>query len=164
MSRFETVLGSLERYEKGRLTVIDDLPKRYCHSNVFEVASQAKPWEKIAVARNLEYVIECIRAEGESPWFAAPHDEFVVVLDGQVTVTLAEIGDPPPTFAKAGTQLLGGEPRGKRMGRVHLRRGHQALLPERVAYRFAAPAASVMIQQTIAGSLTVQRWAEICTR
>jgi len=164
MSGHTTVMGSLKHHEKGRLTLIDDLPKRYCHSNVFEVASKAKPWEKIAVARNLEYVIECLRAEGESPWFTAAHDEFVVVLDGEVTVTLAEPGRPLPSPGKDGTQLLGHEPTGRKMGRIHLKRGHQALLPKQAAYRFTASAPAVMIQQTIAGALTVQKWAEICTR
>ena len=164
MSRYATVMGSLQKFEKGRLTLIDDLPKRYCHSNVFEVASRAKPYQKTAVARNIEYVIEAIRAEGESGWFAAGHDEFVVVLDGQVTVTFAELKEPLPAPGKDGTQRLPREPSGKRMGRIHLKRGHQALLPKQVAYRFSASAPSVMIQQTIAGELTVQKWAEICSR
>jgi hypothetical protein len=162
MSEYTTVMGSLRKYEKGRLSIIDDLPKRYCHSNVFDVASRAKAYEKTAVARNLEYVIETLRAEGESPWYAAVHDEFVVVMDGRVTVSFCELGGPLP--AKDGTQRLAKEPAGRRMGRIHLGRGHQALLPKNVAYRFSAPAPSVMIQQTLAGELTVQKWAEICTR
>ena len=164
MSRYATTLGSLKQYEKGRLSIINDLPKRYCHSNLFEVAAKAKAWEKTAVARNIDYVIEAIRAEGESPWYAAAHDEFVVVMDGQVTVTYAELGGPVPAPNKDGSQRLAQDPAGKRMGRIHLKRGHQALLPKQVAYRFTAAAPSVMMQQTIAGELTVQKWAEICTR
>jgi hypothetical protein len=164
MSRYTTVMGSLEKHEKGRLSIINDLPKRYCHSNVFEVAAAAQPYVKTAVARNIEYVIEAVRAEGESPWYAAGHDEFVVVLDGQVTVTFSELGGALPAASKDGTQRLARDPVGKKMGRIHLKRGHQALLPKQVAYRFNAAAPAVMIQQTIAGDLTVQKWAEICTR
>ena len=48
------------------------------------------------------------------------------------------------------------------MGTVRLKRGHQALLPKGAAYRFNAARPSVMIQQTIKGPLTVQKWGEIC--
>jgi hypothetical protein len=164
MGRYTTVVGSLKRYEKGQLKVIDGgNPRHYCHSNVFEVASRSNAWEKVAVARNLEYVIEAIRAEGTSGWFAANHDEFVVVLDGEVTVSYAEPGPSALRPEKDGTQRLDREPGGKRIGRVHLKRGHQALLPKGTAYQFAAANPSVLIQQTIAGELTVQKWAEICT-
>ena len=60
---FQTVFGSLEKYEKGHIELINDNPKYYVFSNVFEVANQSKPWEKVAVAKNLEYVIEAIRAD-----------------------------------------------------------------------------------------------------
>src|SRR5438874_13205992 len=93
MGNFTTVTGSLEKFERGHLAIIDDDPKHYCYSNVFEVASKSRPYDKIAVAKNLEYVIEAIRAEGNSDWFAANHDEFVLVLDGEVTVSFAEPGD-----------------------------------------------------------------------
>jgi hypothetical protein len=163
MDRYKTVSASLKAFEKGRLTIIDDNPKYYCHSNVFEVASHAKPYEKIAVGKNLEYVVEAIRAEGQSSWFAARHDEFVVVLDGEVSVTLHQLGGVTLPD-KDGTQAVPGEPKGKKMGVIHLRRGHQALLPKGAAYRFNASSPSVMLQQTIGGELTMQRWAEICSR
>src|SRR3712207_9458952 len=38
--RFETRFGSLEDYEKGAVEVIDDDPKHYTFSNIFEVASR----------------------------------------------------------------------------------------------------------------------------
>ncbi len=44
------------------------MPGNYVFSNVFEVASKAKPYEKVAVGKNIEYVIEAIRAEGTSGW------------------------------------------------------------------------------------------------
>ena len=49
------------------------------------------------------------------------------------------------------------------MGRIHLERGHQALLPKGAAYQFSAAKPGVMLQQTLVGDLTVQKWAEICT-
>jgi hypothetical protein len=48
------------------------------------------------------------------------------------------------------------------MGTITLRRGHQALLPKGAAYRFRSATPSVLIQQTIVGDLTVQKWGEIC--
>lgn len=158
----ETQFGSLADYEKGRLTIINDNPKYYCYSNVFEVASKAKPYEKIAVAKNLEYVVEAVRAEGTSPWFTAGHDEFVVVMDGDVAITFVELDKSPVPAGKDGTVKLPGEPQGKKMGSVRLKRGHQALLPKGSAWQFAASRPSVMIWQTIKGDLTVEKWSEIC--
>jgi hypothetical protein len=161
---FHTALGSLDSYEKGHIEIINDNPKYYVFSNVFEVAGKSKPWEKVAVATNLEYVIEAIRAEGTSPWMACAHDEFVVVLDGDVTVEYVKLDNAaalaPP--AKEGTVLVKGEPQGKRMGTIRLKRGHQALLPKGAAYRFVANKVSAMIQQTIKGDLTVEKWGQIC--
>ena len=162
MERYTTVTGSLQQFQRGRLTIVDDDPKHYCFSNVFEVASKSKPWEKIAVGKNLEYVIEAIRAEGTSDWQACNHDEFVVVMDGEVTVTFAEPGSDRIDPAKDGTQRLSHPPGGRKMGRVHLRKGHQALLPKGAAYQFSAARPSVMIQQTVQGVLTQEKWAEIC--
>jgi len=161
---FTTAFGSLAHYEKGNIEIINDNPKYYVFSNVFEVASRSKPWEKVAVAKNLEYVIEAIRAEGTSPWMACSHDEFAVVMDGEVEVEYVKLDSPdavaPPN--KEGTVLVQGEPKGKRMGVIRLKRGHQALLPKGAAYRFKASKTGVMIQQTILGDLTVQKWGEIC--
>ncbi len=164
MNRYATVVGSLEKYEKGKLSIIDDSARSYCHSNVFEVARRSKPYEKVAVAKNLEYVIEAVRAEGASGWYAANHDEFVVVLDGEVVVSYRELGAATLTGGKDGTQRLSRDPDGKKIGRIHLKRGHQALLPKETAYQFSAGQPSVLIQQTILGDLTVQKWAEICAR
>jgi hypothetical protein len=162
MERSTTVTGSLGRYEKGRLTIIDDDPKHYCFSNIFEVAAKARPYEKTAVARNLEYVVEAIRAEGASDWQICNHDEFVVLMDGEVTITFVEPGTA--ITVKDGTQKLSGPPTGRRIGRVFLKKGHQALLPKGAAYQFGAARPSVLIQQTILGELTRQKWAEICAR
>ncbi|HTT38720.1 MAG TPA: hydroxyquinol 1,2-dioxygenase [Burkholderiales bacterium] len=161
---FTTAFGSLAHYEKGHIEIINDNPKYYVFSNIFEVAAKSKPWEKVAVGKNLEYVIEAIRAEGTSPWMACSHDEFAVVMDGEVEVEYVKLDSPdsvaPPN--KEGTVLVQGEPRGRRMGVIKLKRGHQALLPKGAAYRFKASKTGVMMQQTILGDLTVQKWAEIC--
>jgi len=164
MSEFVTRFGSLGNYEKGHIEIINDNPKYYVFSNMFEVASRAKPYEKVAVAKNFEYVIEAIRAEGTSTWMAASHDEFCVVMDGEVTVELVKL-DNPEAVAPAdhdGTVKVDGEPRGRRMGSIRLRRGHQALLPKGAAYRFASAKPSVIMHQSILGDLTVQKWSEIC--
>lgn len=164
MSQYTTVFGSLDKYERGQLSIINDNPKYYCYSNVFEVASKSKPYEKVAVAKNLEYVIETARAEGESPWFTAAHDEFVLVMDGEVAVDFVELTKSPAPAGKEGTVKLSGDPQGKKMGTVRLKRGHQSLLPKGAAYRFSAPKPSVILIQTIVGDLTVEKWAEICAK
>ncbi len=163
MAHPPTVFGSLAKQERGTIEINHEDPKHYVYSNVFEVASRAKPYEKIAVAKNLEYVIEAIRAEGTSAWMACSHDEFVVVMDGDVEVEYVKLGgQAAPPAGKDGTVLVKGEPDGKRMGTIRLKRGHQALLPAGAAYRFKAARASAMIQQTIKGELTIEKWGDIC--
>jgi hypothetical protein len=166
MTEFVTHFGSLKDYEKGHIEIINDNPKNYVFSNVFEVANGSKPYEKVAVAKNLEYVIEAVRAEGTSDWMAASHDEFCIVMDGEITVEYVKL-DAPEAVApasKEGTVAVQGEPRGKRMGTIRLGRGHQALLPKGAAYRFTSAKPSVFILQTIVGDLTVQKWADICLK
>lgn len=159
-----TRFGSLGEYEKGHIELINDNAKNYAFSNVFEVASASKPYEKVVVAKNLEYVIETIRAEGSSGWMAAGHDEFAVCLDGEVSVEFIKLEDAntASSQSKNGTVAIQGEPVGRRMGRVRLKRGHQTLLPQGAAYRFTAPRPSVLIQQTLLGPLSVEKWADIC--
>src|SRR5437899_11770269 len=97
-----TRFGSLRDYEKGGVEVIHDDARNYVFSNVFEVASRAKPYEKVAVGKNIEYVIEAIRAEGTSGWRAAAHDEFALVMDGEIEVRLLKLDDAGAV--PAGTQ------------------------------------------------------------
>jgi hypothetical protein len=164
MSAYHTVFGSLNKYDKGTIEIINDNPKYYVFSNVFEVANKSKPYEKVAVAKNLEYVIEVIRAEGTSPWMTCSHDEFCVVMDGEVTAEYVKLenAESLAPAAKEGAVLVKGEPKGKRMGTIKLKRGHQAMLPKGAAYRFTAARPSVMIQQTLKGDLTQERWSQIC--
>jgi hypothetical protein len=162
MTTYVTRFGSLDSYEKGGIDIIDDDPKHYAFSNVFEVAGTSKPWEKVAVAKNMEYVLEVVRAEGTSGWRTCAHDEFALVMDGQVTVDLVKLDPPLADPGKNGSIALTGEPTGQTMGYIVLRHGHQALLPANAAYRFTAERPSVILQQTIAGDDTIERWAEIC--
>src|SRR3990170_6235348 len=89
-----TRFGSLQHFEKGGVEVIKDDPRNYVFSNVFEVASKARPYEKVAVGKNIEYVIEAIRAEGTSGWRAPAQDEFALVMDGEVEIRLMKLADP----------------------------------------------------------------------
>lgn len=164
MSEYTTVFGSLDQYEKGRLEIIDDDPRHYAFSNVFEVASQAQPYEKIAVAKNLEYVVEAIRTEGASGWFTCAHDEFAVVLDGQLEIHLVKLDDPRSILSDDthGAVRVPGTPVGRKMGRMKLRRGHQALLPAGAAYQFVAEQPGVSLLQTLKGKLTIEKWADVC--
>src|SRR4249919_3643490 len=88
MSKQPTIFGSLTDFRKGGVEVIDANPKHYVHSNVFDVASKSKPYEKVCVAQNLKYVLEAVRAEGTSPWFETPHDEAALCMDGEIEVHL----------------------------------------------------------------------------
>ncbi len=162
MSEYTTVFGTLEDYEKGGVDVINDDPKYYAFSNMYEVASMASPYEKVAVGKNLEYVLEVIRAEGTDTWRATPHDEFALVVDGSVTVELIDPNDELVSPEAQGSIGLAGEPDGKRMGSMKLGLGHQAMLPAGKAYRFHSDAVAVILLQTIEGPDTVYRWAEIC--
>jgi hypothetical protein len=162
MPEYVTKFGSLEHYEKGTVEVIDDDPKHYAFSNLFEVASNAKPWEKIAVGKNMQYVLEVIRAEGTSEWRTCAHDEFPTCMDGEVTVELVKLAEPLVAPEKEGSVAIDGEPDGQPMGRIVLRRGHMGLLPANAAYRFSAERPSVILLQTILGDDTIERWAEIC--
>lgn len=163
MAQYTTRFGSLESYEKGGVELINDDPKNYVFSNMFEVAANARPWEKVAVAKNMEYVLEVIRAEGTSGWRRAAQDEFALVVDGEVAVDLLDPDEPPSREPSAtGSVAVEGEPTGKRMGRVLAGHGHMTLLPSGRCYRFSAERPSVILLQTIEGPDTVYRWAEIC--
>jgi hypothetical protein len=164
MTRPRTRFGSLDAFEKGGVQAINDDPRNYVFSNIFEVASKAAPYEKIAVGKNLKYVIEAIRAEGTSPWYTASHDEAAIVMDGEVEVRLVKLETQIVADAHEGTTQLEGNPRGRKMGTIVARRGHMALLPKGAAYQFHAPRPGVILLQTIQGDLTVERWKEICQK
>jgi hypothetical protein len=156
----KTRFGSLQDYAKGGVEVINDDARNYVFSNVFDVASRSKPYEKVAVGKNIEYVIEAIRAEGTSGWRAPAQDEFALVMDGEVEIRLLKL-DKPAGTAK-GSVAIPGTPAGKKMGVVRARRGHMTLLPVGSAYQFHAAKPGVVLLQTVAGADTVEKWADIC--
>ena len=85
-------------------------------ANIFEVAGKAQKWERIAVARNLKYVVEVVKAEGISPWFASAHDEAVLVMDGEVEIRLVKPDSQIVADEHEGATLLEGDPCGPRDG------------------------------------------------
>src|SRR5262245_7039846 len=156
-----TVFGSISDYQKGSIEIVSGDPKHYVFSNVFEVAARSKPYERVVVAKNLDYVQEVMRAEGTSPWFASAHDEFALCMDGEIAVEFLKLTTPPAP-ATSGAVLAGEQPGGQGMGRIRLKRGHQALLPAGCADRVTASRLCVILQQTMLGALSVQKWNEIC--
>ena len=164
LSRFATRFGSLAAFEKGRVEVVDDDPRHYAFSNMFEVASRARPWEQVAVGLNRQYVLEVIRAEGTSDWRICRHDQSALVMDGRVVFELCQPDrdQQGPADHDGSVALPGGTPGGPRMGRVTAGHGHLVLLPAGAAYRMLAEEVGVVLVQTIQGPDTVFRWEEIC--
>ena len=164
MTQYRTRFASLEHFEKGGVQVINDDARNYVFSNVYEVASKSEPYEKVAVGKNLKYVIEAIRAEGTSPWYAASHDEAAIVMDGEVEIRLVKLDTKLVADEHEGTTMLEGNPSGRKMGYIVARRGHMALLPKGAAYQFHAAKPGVILLQTIKGDLTLERWNDICQK
>jgi len=163
-SAYRTRFGSLQHYEKGGVQAIADDVRHYAFSNCFEIASRSAPYEKVVFGQNQVYVLECLRAEGDSPWFTCAHDEFALSMDGEVEIHLVKLDaeQTVPDENHNGAVLVKGEPRGQKMGWMKIKRGHQALLPKNTAYQFRAAQPAVLVQQTCKGDLSIERWAEIC--
>lgn len=161
---YQTVFASLDRFEKGGVQPIADDVKHYAFSNCFEIASHAKPYEKVVFGQNQIYVLETVRAEGTSPWYTCAHDEFSLCMDGEVEIHLVQLEGEQvvPDAEHNGAVLVKGEPKGRKMGWMKIRRGHQAMLPKNTAYQFRAAKPAVLVQQTCKGDLSIERWAEIC--
>ncbi len=161
---YQTKFASLDHYEKGQVQAIADDVRHYAFSNCFEIASKAKPYERVVFGQNQIYVLECVRAEGTSPWYTCAHDEFALVMDGEIEIHLAQLQaeQTVPDAEHNGAVLVKGEPKGRKMGWMKLRRGHQGLLPKNCAYQFRSAKPSVVILQTCKGDVSVERWAEIC--
>jgi hypothetical protein len=167
MREVNTVFASIDNYEKGGVEITGkDTAEHYLFSNMFEVAENSAPWERVVVATNLEYVMECVRAEGESPWYVAAHDENVLVMQGGIDTHFIKPEDAAtvPPEDKNGAVKLVGEPAGKNMGWVKASQGHMTLLPAGAAYQMRARELSVLLIQTIKGDESVEKWAEICQR
>jgi len=161
---YKTQFGSLDRFDKGGVQAIDDNVKNYAFSNCFEIASKSKPYERVVFGQNQIYVLECLRAEGPSPWYTCAHDEFALVMDGEVEVHLVKLQGEQivPDAEHNGAVLVKGEPKGVKMGWMKLTRGHQGLLPKNCAYRFKSSQPGVVVLQTCKGDLSIERWAQIC--
>jgi hypothetical protein len=158
---YKTMVGSLDSYNKGSIELNDDL-KHYAFSNIFEICKNSKPFERIMVVSNLDYCAEVTRADGESPWYRAPHDEFAIVMEGEVEFEFYQLEeDELPTHA-AGAERMPADPKGKRMGKVTARRGHEVLLPQGSAYQLKSDKPGVVLFQTSAGPESVEKWSEIC--
>jgi hypothetical protein len=164
MTQYRTRFASLGHFEKGGVQVINDDARNYVFSNVYEVASKSEPYEKVAVGKNLKYVLEAIRAEGTSPWYVASHDEAAIVMDGEVEIRLVKLDTKLVADEHEGTTMLEGNPSGRKMGYIVARRGHMALLPKGAAYQFHAAKPGVILLQTIKGDLTLERWNDICQK
>ena len=165
MKQYTTEFGSLVSHKKGGVIPINDDPKRFVFSNIFEVANNSPPWERVVVGKNFEYTIEVARSEGTSPWYTAAHDEFVICMDNRVELHLVKLDDPDKYVdpESEGAHLIeDAMPEGRKMGRIVLSRGHMALLPVGAAYRFAAEGPGCVLFQSILGPASVQKWAEIC--
>jgi hypothetical protein len=161
---YETRFGSLQHYDKGGVQVIADDVKHYAFSNCFDIASKSKPYERVVFGINQIYVLECIRAEGDSPWYTCAHDEFALVMDGEVEIHLVKL-DSEQTVPDAdhnGAVLVRGAPQGRKMGWMKVGRGHQALLPKNCAYQLRSRKPGVVVMQTCKGDLCIERWADIC--
>ena len=160
-----TVFGSIDNYVKGGVEITgNEEAKDYLFSNMFEVAGKAQPWQRIVIAKNLENTIECVRADGLSPWYLCNHDETALVMQGGVETHFIKPADPnlAPAAEQDGSIRLESEPAGAAMGHVKAQRGHLILLPAGAAYQFRAAAVSVLLLQTLLGEESTEKWAEIC--
>lgn len=164
MTQYKTAFASIDNYEKGGLQLLKDNAKRYVFSNIYDVAAKAKDYQRTVVAKNLDYTIECIRANGESKWYVCSHDEFVVAMDYDVEVHFKKVpAELLPDEEKDGSVYFSGE-NAEYMGKAILKRGHMALLPENTAYSFRAVRPSTLMLQSILGELSEERWTDICEK
>jgi len=161
---YTTRFGSMQDYDKGRVEIINDDVKHYAFSNCFDIANNSKPYEKVVFGQNMEYVLEVVRAEGDSPWYTCAHDEFALCMDGEVQIHLVKLDGAQAVQDenKEGSVLVDGEPQGAKMGWIKLGRGHQGMLPAGSAYQFRSSEPGVIILQTCKGELSIERWADIC--
>ena len=160
-----THFASTDDYNKGGVEIIgDENARRYLFSNMYEVAGQSAPWERVVVAKNLEFTIECARAEGDSPWYLCAHDETVLSMQGSMTVHFIQPADASarPAEDTEGAIRLAGKPAGSVMGHARLARGHMALLPAGAAYQIRPDELGVVLLQSLLGAESSERWADIC--
>ena len=158
------VFGSLENFRKGSIEIIKGKPGAL--RDVERVRGR-EPCRAVREGRRRQESQvrdrDAARGRHRRRGSAASHDEFAVVLDGEIDVHFIKPSDGPLVDAQTeGSVRLEGEPAGQSMGFVRLRRGHQALLPAGAAYRFEAATTGVLLVQTILGRHSVEKWADIC--
>ena len=163
MSSYTTEFGSIDDYRSGGVMAIDDDPKNYVFSNIFDVAAKSAPYERVAVGKNFEYVIEAIRAEGTSDWYTCAHDEFILAMDYEIKVEVMKLDDPD---AVVDPESEGRENRGRSCGQAHglgqAQSRSYGILPVGSAYRITSANPATAIFQSVEGKETIQRWAQIC--
>lgn len=149
--------GTMEKYTKGTLQILNDRPHRYAMSNIFEIgATWPKSYDRVVIGKNGPYVLACFRAEAEDPsWWSMPHDEYALCVEGEVRVDYVEPRDElasGPHARVAGTE----------MGHMVMRDGSLASLPAGVAYRMRAPRKSLVLLQTKHNEWLTYAWEKIC--
>jgi len=149
--------GSLEKYTKGHLLLIEDRPIRYAMSNIYEIgATWPKSYDRVVVGKNGPYVLACFRAEGDDPsWWYIPHDEYALLVEGEVEVDYVEPREALPPGPQKGVT-------GTDMGRMILRDGSLASLPARVAYHMRARRKSLVLLQTKHSPWLTYAWDKVC--
>lgn len=66
--QLQAIFGSINDSAKGGVEITGaEQPSRFLCSNMFEVTANARPWDRVVVAKNLECTIEVARTEGKSP-------------------------------------------------------------------------------------------------
>lgn len=71
--QLQAIFGSINDSAKGGVEITGveitgaEQPSRFLFSNMFEVTANARPWDRVVVAKNLECTIEVVRTEGKSP-------------------------------------------------------------------------------------------------
>jgi len=149
--------GSMQKYTKGNLLLINDKPLNSAMSNIFEIgATWPKAFDRVVIGKNGPYVLACFRGEGEDKnWWYMPHDEYVVLVEGEMTIDYKEPREeiaPGPHKAVTGTD----------MGSMVLRDGSLASLPSKIAYRMRASKKSLALLQTKHNEWLTYAWKDIC--
>src|SRR5437016_14008577 len=80
--------GSMQKYTKGNLLLINDKPLNYAMSNIFEIgATWPKAFDRVVIGKSGPYVLACCRGGGEDRhWWYVPHDEHVVLGEGDMRI------------------------------------------------------------------------------
>ena len=66
MTTYVTKFGALDNFEKGTIDIVDDDPKHYVFSNMFEVASMSKPLA-FSFAKFCGWILKTMNAEAPEP-------------------------------------------------------------------------------------------------